>query len=153
MQSHLHKWYISLSRETRSLIGRFEFRKNCYLCGQIVAEKEKRGYDDWALAVLSQLMSFVRKTLYTTKPAIQILELERTYLLNNVSYSDGNRKRGRPKNILLEVAYVEICNSLKEKELEDEHVTLFELGSLMNEMVSESVKDIAYTTKYLKNDF
>ena len=69
----------------------------------------------------------------------------------SLTYSDGNRKRGRPKNISLEAAYVEISNRLKEKELEDEQVTLTELGSLMNEMVSESGKDIAYTTKYLKN--
>ena len=56
------------------------------------------------------------------------------------------------RNISLEATYVEICNRLKEKVLQDEQVTLPELGSLMNEMVSESGKDIAYTTKYL-NDF
>ena len=45
-------------------------------------------------------MSFVRKTRYTTKPAIQMLGLDDVY------YSDGNRKRGRPKNISLEVVIV-----------------------------------------------
>ena len=88
--TYRHKWYISSSssesssssRETKSSIGRFDFRKNCFLCGQTITEKEKRdkktsyvlcrnrdvdnamrkslverGYDDWALAVLCRIES------------------------------------------------------------------------------------------------
>ena len=28
--TYIHKWYISSSRETRSPIGRFDLRKNCF---------------------------------------------------------------------------------------------------------------------------
>ena len=46
--TYIHKLYISSSssecssssRGTRSSIGRFDFRKNCFLCGQPVTEKE-----------------------------------------------------------------------------------------------------------------
>ena len=44
-------------------------------------------------------MSFVRQTWYATKPTIQILELDKNVPAKHCdgSYSDGNRKGGRPK--------------------------------------------------------
>ena len=115
----------------------------------------ERGYDDWALAVLCRIESVnelrVEDAVYhKTCNSNFRTRKNRPAKHCDVTYSDGNRKRGRPKNISWEAAYVVICNRLKEKELEDEQVTLPELGSLMNEMVLGSGKYIAYTTKYLK---
>ena len=68
--------------------------------------------------------------------------------LNKPSESGG--KRGRPKDTLLDDAYAKVRSFLTEKELNDEQVTLSELMTYVNELVSDSTVDGGYSTPYLK---
>ena len=68
--------------------------------------------------------------------------------LNKPSESSG--KHGRPKDTLLDDAYAKVQSFLTEKELNDEQVTLSELMTYMNELVSDSTVDGGYSAAYPK---
>ena len=111
-KDYIHKWYIASTasrnsnsslRNTRSSSMSFDFRKNCFVCGCPVTEREKeskgtsfvesrfreidkkimaevsnRNYDDWALTVYEELnlsMSCMQQMQYTTMYVIPTLIL------------------------------------------------------------------------------
>ena len=111
-----------------------------------------RSYDDWALTIFGRLESVnelhaedavYHKSCYSNFKTGKQLPGAHTS-------SKNNRKRSRPKDILLDEAYAKVCALLMEKEANDEQVTVTELAKFMDNLVSHTEKEEGYSVVYLK---
>ena len=162
------------SCSTRQSTSGFNFRLNCFLCGKPVSKKEKetkkagsmacancevdiamkkfiseRGNEEWVISVNGRLQSvnelhaedaiyhYVYNSNFRTGKSIPKLYSE--------SGPSNSKKRGRPQEKTKDSAFLEVQQNLKDKEKEDEQVTLNDLVSMM-ESILPSPGD-AYSSK------
>ena len=121
-----------------------------------MAEVSNRGYDDWALTVYGRIESV--NELHAADAIYHHVcysnfntgkQVASKYIKFNKS-SESGCKRGRSKDTILDHAYAKVRSFLTEKELNDEQVTLSELMTYMQELVSDSTVDGGYSVPYLK---
>ena len=177
ISNEANKEHVPTPSRTRSSTPTFEFKTKCFLCGCGVTAREKnfkqssevlsknieiddsikeasrnRSYDDWSLTVLGHLEgisdlhaadAIYHHACYSNFKTNKNLPQKYQQVL------EAGSKRGRPKNVVLENIYEEICNYMKGLEENDELITVPLLNAKMGELCVEKGRN-PYDKKYLK---
>ena len=126
--------------------------KNTEIDDSIKEASRNRSYDDWSLAVLGRLEgisdlhaadAIYHHACYSNFKTNKNLPQKYQQIL------EAGSKRGRPKNVVLENIYEEICNYMKGLEENDELITVPLLNAKMSELCVEKGRN-PYDKKYLK---
>ena len=179
------KWYINKadiascsSQEdstsiTRSRVNTFNFRTNCFLCGDFITIKEQqerpriyanvssgnrevdtaiekyiadRNEDEWAIAVKGRLASIL---CLRAEEAVYHLSCNARFR-NKKRHPKSTvigEKRGRPPDLTREAAFIEVATYLKEND--EEQLTLSDLTAMMANMLPEGENN-PYCNKWLQ---
>ena len=160
------------SVRTRSSTGGFDFRKNCFLCGLSVTEREhnygsickvlckekeidkamlqvckNRRDDAWAVEVKGRISSVNDLRAEDAMYHRDCNTLFRMMRPPVNSDETGSRKRGRPVDIDKDRAFANICEYLREND--EEQNTQSELATMMKGML-QNEDSVEYTTKWLQ---
>ena len=161
------------TRRTRSTCPTFNFKENCLFCSSKITTREKltkqvcyvesrfreldkkilseitnRNYDEWALLVYGRIefVPDLHAADATYHRACHTNFCSGKSIPKKYDSSNTSQKRGRPINTKLDDAYEKVCLHLKEKEANDELVTIKELFQYMETLSPED----HYSPKHLK---
>ena len=166
-------------RKTRGSQPAFDFKTKCFFCEQVVTARGKQtksasevlsknreidtrvteaitshSFDEWALIILGRLEGIhdlhAEDDMYPHSCYTNFVSKKNIPLRCQASGAEGKkRKRGRPKDEVLDDIYYEICRTMQEMEKNDEQVTVPTFAKQMAELALARDLD-AYDARYLK---
>ena len=166
-------------RKTRRSQPAFDFKTKCFFCEHVVTTREKqtkaasevlskygeidksvtesiksRSFDEWALLVFGRLEGI--SDLHA-EDAVYHHTCYSNFKTNRKipsKYQDSgeevNRKRGRPKDELLDDIYDEVCRTMQDMEKNDGQITVPDLAEKMAELAAAKGRTGCYDARYLK---